>query len=255
MLFLTMITAVEVGWCQKSVFCKRFISNLSRKGRATVQLTLLIPQLRSRCWSFGENQHKNHRNQDAINLLSQNRIPNRCKPCFLLRPPFGIPVKFSIKFTWLSSNVKNPLSPSVRKHVHECWKYLIAKATVIYTRTVDRANSLLKRQERLGRKVVIWGFVEQHPSDFASTTSGMTMSKHDFAPFVSEVLADGTGAVKKTPGLGKGKSKNKGRVALSQKPKKDMENASLALTVLQFSAWSTWGSMPLKQHSGSIFPR
>ena len=67
----------------------------------------------------------------------------------------------------------------------------------------------------------------------------MTMSKHDFAPFVSEVLADGTGAVKKTPGLGKGKSKNKGRVALSQKPKKDMENASLALTVLQFSAWST----------------
>lgn len=130
---------------------------------------------------------------------------------------------------------------------------LTAKATVIYTRTVDRAASFLntkkdlEERSQLKKEKLLSALTKKAPADFlndaidkriamaqkpkrgeisrasqpavesaaafVSTTSSVTMSKDDFAPFVSEAPADDKRAAKKFPGLGKGKGKGKSRAA------------------------------------------
>ena len=148
---------------------------------------------------------------------------------------------------------------------------LTAKATVIYTRTVDRAASFLntkkdlEERSQLKKEKLLSALTKKAPADFlndaidkriamaqkpkrgeisrasqpavesaaafVSTTSSVTMSKDDFAPFVSEAPADDKRAAKKFPGLGKGKGKGKSRAASHFQTKGQRDKAKASPTV------------------------
>eukprot|EP00438_Fugacium_kawagutii_P004500 Skav200099 [mRNA] locus=scaffold694:508902:510128:- [translate_table: standard] len=125
---------------------------------------------------------------------------------------------------------------------------LTAKATVLYTRTVDRAAAFLKSKREIEEKAqrkkdsILQDLTKRAPVDFlndaidkriaqaqqkpkprktqqvltsvdsanvfVSTTSGVAMSSNDFAPFVADTPARDKG-ISKSAGRGKGKGKGK----------------------------------------------